>query len=196
MLEINLYSRIPVGHMPPRRRSWGTRAVPPIPLLERWGALPAVLVMGTIHAVWYYPSDYSMGQTRAMMAWGTLLTIAFRILTIWLYNNTPTASARPSSFTRRPIPTGASFRAAGPRSSWPTGPSATRSSRQRSRRSSGVRRSPGSGTPALRPSTSGGGGRPRRRGHRPRRRDGGARRGREPAGPSPAPAASRPGPSP
>jgi uncharacterized protein len=29
-----------------------------------------------------------IGQTPGLMFWGTLLTISFRILTVWLYNNT------------------------------------------------------------------------------------------------------------
>lgn len=58
------------------------------PLQLRYTALTASLIMGSIHAVWHYPSMIQMGQTPALMAWGTLLTISFRILTVWLYNNT------------------------------------------------------------------------------------------------------------
>lgn len=58
------------------------------PMQERWGAVPGALLTGTVHAVWHYPSGYAMGQTPALMAWGSLLTIAFRVLTVWLYTNT------------------------------------------------------------------------------------------------------------
>jgi len=29
-----------------------------------------------------------LGQTRSLMAWGFCVTVAFRILCVWLYNNT------------------------------------------------------------------------------------------------------------
>ncbi len=58
------------------------------PLQQRWGALPAALVLGAIHAVWHYPSMIQLGQSAALMAWGTLFTIAVRVLMVWLYNNT------------------------------------------------------------------------------------------------------------
>lgn len=58
------------------------------PMQVRYTALTASLIMGTIHAVWHYPSMIQIGQTPGLMFWGTLLTISFRILTAWLYNNT------------------------------------------------------------------------------------------------------------
>lgn len=58
------------------------------PMQERWCALNAALIMGTIHALWHYPSMIELGQTPALMAMGTLFTIAVRILIVWLYNNT------------------------------------------------------------------------------------------------------------
>jgi membrane protease YdiL (CAAX protease family) len=58
------------------------------PMQVRYTALTASLIMGSIHAVWHYPSMIQIGQTPGLMVWGTLLTISFRILTVWLYNNT------------------------------------------------------------------------------------------------------------
>lgn len=58
------------------------------PLQERWSALASCLVMGAIHAIWHYPSMIQMGQSPGLMAWGTIMTIGFRILSVWLYNNT------------------------------------------------------------------------------------------------------------
>lgn len=58
------------------------------PMQERWGALTACLIMGTIHAIWHYPSMIELGQSPALIIWGTLFTIAIRIIIVWLYNNT------------------------------------------------------------------------------------------------------------
>lgn len=58
------------------------------PLQDRWGALNACLGMGLLHAIWHYPSMILLGQTLPLMVWGTLFTIAIRILIVWLYNNT------------------------------------------------------------------------------------------------------------
>lgn len=58
------------------------------PLQERWSALMTCLIMGSIHAIWHWPSCYQMGMTTGLIASGTLMTISFRILSVWLYNNT------------------------------------------------------------------------------------------------------------
>jgi membrane protease YdiL (CAAX protease family) len=58
------------------------------PIQYRWSALTTGLVVGTLWALWHYPSMIQIGQSPALMAWGTLGTIAFRVLYIWLYNNT------------------------------------------------------------------------------------------------------------
>lgn len=58
------------------------------PMQERWGALGACLIMGPIWALWHYPSMIQIGQSPALMAWGTLATVAFRILYVWIFNNT------------------------------------------------------------------------------------------------------------
>lgn len=58
------------------------------PMQARYSALTASLIMGLIHAVWHYPSMIQIDQTPGLMFWGTLLTISFRVLTVWLYNNT------------------------------------------------------------------------------------------------------------
>lgn len=58
------------------------------PLQERWSALKTGLIVGSIWALWHFPSMIQIGQTPALMAWGFFVTIAFRLLYIWLYNNT------------------------------------------------------------------------------------------------------------
>ncbi len=59
------------------------------PMQARYTALTASLIMGLIHAVWHFPSMLSMGMTLGLFIWGGfILTVSFRILTVWLYNNT------------------------------------------------------------------------------------------------------------
>ncbi len=58
------------------------------PMQDRWSALTASIIMGLVWAIWHYPSMIQVGQTQMLMAWGTLGTVGFRILYVWLYNNT------------------------------------------------------------------------------------------------------------
>ncbi|HEY5994282.1 MAG TPA: CPBP family intramembrane glutamic endopeptidase [Gallionellaceae bacterium] len=58
------------------------------PMLARWSALSASLIMGSIWAIWHFPSMIEIGQSPALMAWGFLVTVSFRVLYVWLYNNT------------------------------------------------------------------------------------------------------------
>ncbi len=59
------------------------------PMQDRWGALTASIIMGSLWAmIWHYPSMIQVGQTPMLMAWGTLGTVGFRILYVWLHNNT------------------------------------------------------------------------------------------------------------
>ncbi len=58
------------------------------PMQERWGALKASLIVGSLWALWHFPSMIELGQAPALMAWGFLGTVGFRVLYVWLYNNT------------------------------------------------------------------------------------------------------------
>ncbi len=59
------------------------------PMQERWSALTASIIMGSVHGIWHFPSIIEMGKTLALMVWGGLLfAVSFRILVVWLYNNT------------------------------------------------------------------------------------------------------------
>jgi uncharacterized protein len=58
------------------------------PIQGRIGALPTGLVVGSLWALWHFPSMIQIGQSSALMACGFLATVGFRILYIWLYNNT------------------------------------------------------------------------------------------------------------
>ena len=58
------------------------------PTQEQWGALKTALVMGLFWAVWHYPGMIQQGRGLQWIAWGTLGTVAVRVLIVWLYNNT------------------------------------------------------------------------------------------------------------
>lgn len=58
------------------------------PMQKQMGALTAALIMGILWAIWHYPSMIELGQPIGLMIWGTLFTIAIRVLNVWLYNNT------------------------------------------------------------------------------------------------------------
>jgi membrane protease YdiL (CAAX protease family) len=59
------------------------------PLQARYTSLTASLIIGLIHAVWHFPSEISIGQTLGLFIWGgVILAVSFRILSVWIYNNT------------------------------------------------------------------------------------------------------------
>lgn len=57
-------------------------------LQSRMTALNAALVMGSLWALWHLPSMMVMGQSTELLVWGLCVTIAFRVLSVWIYNNT------------------------------------------------------------------------------------------------------------
>ena len=54
----------------------------------RFGALWASIIMSIPWAVWHYPSIIKQGHNVIWIAWGTLGTVAVRVLIVWIYNNT------------------------------------------------------------------------------------------------------------
>lgn len=58
------------------------------PMQRRFNALCAGIVMGIPWAVWHYPSIIQQGHNATWIAWGTLGTVAVRVLIVWIYNNT------------------------------------------------------------------------------------------------------------
>ena len=58
------------------------------PLQERFGALRASLILGTIWAVWHLLPLLQVGRAWDWIGWWTLATVAARVLQTWLYNNT------------------------------------------------------------------------------------------------------------
>lgn len=58
------------------------------PLQERWSALTAGIILGLVSAIGHYPSIIEQGRDLTWMAWGTLGTVGWSTLIVWLYNNT------------------------------------------------------------------------------------------------------------
>lgn len=58
------------------------------PMQKKWGALGAALIIGLPWAVWHYPSILAQGHDAGWIFWGTIGTIAVRVLIVWIYNNT------------------------------------------------------------------------------------------------------------
>ena len=58
------------------------------PMQERFGALAASLLIGVPWAIWHYPSILQQGHNAIWIVWGTLGTVAVRVLIVWIYNNT------------------------------------------------------------------------------------------------------------
>lgn len=58
------------------------------PIQKRWSALSTSIFIGLPWAIWHYPSMIQQGHNLVWILWGTVGTVAMRILIIWLYNNT------------------------------------------------------------------------------------------------------------
>ena len=58
------------------------------PLQERWGALAASLILGTVWAVWHIIPWFQGHPNPEWVIWQCAATVAMRIAIVWLYNNT------------------------------------------------------------------------------------------------------------
>lgn len=58
------------------------------PLQERWNALTASVIVGTVWAVWHIVPFLQMDRTPAWIAGQCLAMVVARMLYVWLYNNT------------------------------------------------------------------------------------------------------------
>lgn len=58
------------------------------PLQKKWNALSTSIIIGLPWAIWHYPSIIKQGHDFIWILWGTLGTVAMRILIVWIYNNT------------------------------------------------------------------------------------------------------------
>lgn len=56
-------------------------------LQKRFSAVTTALLIGVPWALWHLPSMIKMGQSAQLIVWGLLATVAFRVITVWLYNN-------------------------------------------------------------------------------------------------------------
>jgi len=58
------------------------------PLQRRCGALGAAVTIGSAWAAWHVIPYWQAGHPASWIAWQCLFTVAFRIVLMWLYNNT------------------------------------------------------------------------------------------------------------
>ena len=59
------------------------------PLQQRWGALRASLILGAVGAGWHLvPLLVIMHRPPVWIAWWCVYAVTFRILVVWLFNNT------------------------------------------------------------------------------------------------------------
>lgn len=58
------------------------------PLQQRWGVLPAGIVLGLVWSLWHLIGDWQVGHTASWIIWHRLASVANRILIVWLYNHT------------------------------------------------------------------------------------------------------------
>ena len=58
------------------------------PLQKRFSAFWTSIIIGIPWIVWHYPSMLQQGRNLNFFLWGTIGTIAFRTIYVWLYNNT------------------------------------------------------------------------------------------------------------
>jgi membrane protease YdiL (CAAX protease family) len=58
------------------------------PMLDRWNALEASILLGLVWAVWYLMPLRQAHRSLAWIAWWSLYTVALRVLMTWIYNHT------------------------------------------------------------------------------------------------------------
>ena len=58
------------------------------PLQERWGALVASIILGTVWALWHIIPWFQGYPNPEWVIWQCAATVALRILIVWLHNNT------------------------------------------------------------------------------------------------------------
>jgi membrane protease YdiL (CAAX protease family) len=58
------------------------------PMQDRWGALPASILLGSVWAIWHFVPLMQVHRLPVWIAWWSLGTVAARVLIVWLFNNT------------------------------------------------------------------------------------------------------------
>ena len=57
-------------------------------LQRRMTAINTALIIGPLWALWHLPSMIAIGQSTELILWGLSVTVAIRVLNVWVYNNT------------------------------------------------------------------------------------------------------------
>jgi membrane protease YdiL (CAAX protease family) len=68
------------------------------PLQERWSAFQASMILGVVGVAWHMVPLLLMNRRMDWIAWWVLYTLAARLLTVWLYNNTGRSAFAASLF--------------------------------------------------------------------------------------------------
>lgn len=58
------------------------------PMLARWNALQAGILLGMVWDAWHVVPLLQVHRSTGWIAWHFLYTVAYRVLFVWLYNNT------------------------------------------------------------------------------------------------------------
>lgn len=58
------------------------------PMQNRWGALKAGLILGSLWAIWHIIPYSQARQTPMWIVWQCISTVFLRIIMVWIYNNT------------------------------------------------------------------------------------------------------------
>ena len=58
------------------------------PLQERFGTIGGAFLLGVVWAIWHYVPLLQVHRSLEFIAWWSLGTVAYRIIIVWLYNNT------------------------------------------------------------------------------------------------------------
>jgi membrane protease YdiL (CAAX protease family) len=65
---------------------WSAYVTPP--LLNRWGAIPAGLLLGSLWALWHSIAFVQTGSPIDWVVWQSMKTVAMRVIMIWIYTRT------------------------------------------------------------------------------------------------------------
>jgi membrane protease YdiL (CAAX protease family) len=57
------------------------------PMRNRWGALKASIVLGSIWAIWHWVALVQAHNSVTWIVWWTLGTVTARVIMVWLFNN-------------------------------------------------------------------------------------------------------------
>ena len=58
------------------------------PMLNRWSALKAAVILGLVWAIWHFIPFIQTGNTLSWVAWQSFFSVMLRVLIVWVYINT------------------------------------------------------------------------------------------------------------